>query len=325
MDKNELYNLLIRYIDGEATAEEAGVMEELVQTDAWWKNEFEFLNTLNKQIPASINYSVDAQTNANWDAIKSQIELSNRAKTFKLWPSLAKYAAAAAVVFMAAWFLFKSSTNEFATFDTGKIYKTGAHQTLKVKLEDGTQIMLNENSKLTIDKDYNKTSRLVQLKGEAYFEVSKNPAKPFVTKTKNTFTKVLGTSFEIESLNENLVLVSLYEGKVLFSSGNQKVELKPGQKITYTLKNKSIAKQTFINLAKDTWVAGLSFKDTKLIDIAKKLEIEYAIKIIIPASKQNENYTVSFEGLDLNASLKLLEELTDSKITKKDSEYILNP
>ena len=323
MDKNELYNLLIRYIDGEATTEEAGAMEELMLTDAWLKNEFEILNTLNKQIPFSLNYSVDAQTNANWEALKSQIELP--AKTIKLWPSLAKYAAAAAIIFVAGWFLLKSSANEFSSFDTGQIYKTLANQTLKVYLADGTEIMLNENSELTIDNAYNSKNRLVELKGEAYFEVTQNPSKPFITKTKNTFTKVLGTSFEIESLNENLVLVSLYEGKVLFSSGNQKVELKPGQKITYTLKNKSIAKQTFINLAKDTWVAGLSFKDTKLIDIAKKLEIEYAIKIIIPASKQNENYTVSFEGLDLNASLKLLEELTDSKITKKDSEYILNP
>jgi hypothetical protein len=49
------------------------------------------------------------------------------------------------------------------------------------------------------------------------------------------------------------------------------------------------------------------------------------VSISVPEDKNNEQYTASFEGLDLLASLHLLEELTDSKITKKGTDYILNP
>ena len=246
MDHNATYDLLIRYIDGEATAEEAVVMEELVHTDAYWKKEFEILNSLNQQIPAVLDYTVTAQTDANWEALKSQIELPAPGQTYKLWPSLARYAAAASVIFLAGWFLFKpapdSYRDEFSSFDKGKTYTTGIKEISTIKLDDGSKIILNENSSLTLDKDYNKTNRLIELSGEAYFEVAPNTAKPFIAKTKNTFTSVLGTSFEIEANDKNKVSVSLFEGKVQFSSGKEKVILTPGEKLSYSSTDKTIKK-----------------------------------------------------------------------------------
>ena len=62
MNHNELYTLLIRYIDGETTAEEAAVMEDLVLNDAYWKSEFEVLTSLNSQISELPDYSVYANS-----------------------------------------------------------------------------------------------------------------------------------------------------------------------------------------------------------------------------------------------------------------------
>lgn len=326
LNHDELYNLLIRYIDGEATADEVVVIEELLKTDSYWKNEFEILNTLNIQIPSSVDYTINAQTDSNWEALKSRIE-KPEVKTIKLWPTLMKFAAAAAIVFMAAWFLYKPAKNEFSSFSEGKTYKTSAKETITIKLDDGSKIVLNENSVLTVDADFNKTDRLVILKGEAYFEVAKNAEKPFIASSLNTHTKVLGTAFEIEARVPNSIEVSLYEGKVEFTTANDigKTILLPGEKLACSLSNNSIEKIKVSNLVKDSWVAGLSFKDAKLEDIVKKLEDLHKIKISIPSNLKNEQYTVSFEGLDLSASLRLLEELTDSKITKKDTDYILNP
>lgn len=314
-------------MDGEATADEVAVMEELVRTDSYWKNEFEVLKKLNLQIPSSFDYKVNAETNTNWEALKSRIEKPVEIKTFKLWPSLAKYAAAAVIIFVAGWFLLTPSKNEFSSFSEGKTYKTGAKETITIKLDDGSKIVLNENSVLTVDADFNKTDRLVILKGEAYFEVAKNAEKPFIASSLNTRTKVLGTAFEIEARVPNSIEVSLYEGKVEFTTATNigKTILLPGEKLACSLSNNSIEKTRVSNLVKDSWVAGLSFKDAKLEDIVKKLEDLHKIKISIPSNLKNEQYTVSFEGLDLSASLRLLEELTDSKITKKDKDYILNP
>ena len=211
MNHNELYTLLIRYIDGETTAEEAAVMEDLVLNDAYWKSEFEVLTSLNSQISELPDYSVNANTEANWQALKSQIEQPAKTKTFTPWSSFVKYAAAAVVIFVAGWFLLKPSKNEFTAFTIGKFYSTGAKETLTVKLDDGTKITLNQNSSLSIDKNFNSNARLVELDGEAYFDVAKNPEKPFITKSKNTYTKVLGTSFEIESITvQNCCGVEIY-------------------------------------------------------------------------------------------------------------------
>ena len=323
MNHNEIYNLLIRYLDGEVTAEETVVMEELLKMDAYWKNEFEILNTINQTAPDLIN----ANTDANWEVLKSQISANNSSRTVNYWLSLSKYATAAVIIFVAGWFLFKPTNTEFLSFDTGKTYKTGAKETQTVKLVDGSKIILNENSTLIVDDNFNKTNRLVILKGEAYFEVSKNAKKPFIAKSLNTYTKVLGTTFEIEARLPNSIEVSLYEGKVEFTTATiiGKTILIPGEKLACSLSNSSIEKTKVNTLTKDSWVTGLSFKDATLDEIIKKLESQYKITILIPTNRKNEQYTVSFEGQNLQSSIRLLEELTDSKIAKKDSDYILIP
>ena len=308
-------------MDGEVTTEETVVMEELLRTDAYWKNEFEILKTINQTAPDLIN----PQTDSNWEALKSQISITSPRKPVNYWLSFSKYAAAALIIFVAGWFLLKPNNSEFSAFNNGNTYKTGAKETRFIKLVDGTKIILNENSSLIVDNDFNKTNRLITLKGEAYFEVAKNTKKPFIANSLKTYTKVLGTTFEIEAHAVNSIEVCLYEGKVEFSTAINKTILLPGEKLACSLSNNSIEKIKVNNLTKDSWITSLSFKDASLEEIVGKLESLYKISILIPADRKNEHYTVSFEGLNLQSSIKLLEELTDSKITKKDSYYILNP
>jgi len=324
LDSNETYNLLIRYIDGETSEEELLVMEALLTNDTYWANEYKVLLLLNQDIETHLHFEVNAKTENNWDALKNQIEAPKR--TIKIWPSFVRYASAAIIILVAGWFLFKPSKNEFSSFGSGETYKTGNHQTKQITLSDGSNITLNENSSLVIDKNFNISNRLVELNGEAYFEITENKSKPFISKTRNTYTKVLGTSFEIEAKDESNIIVSLYNGKVQFVADKQSESLVTGEKLSYSFKNKSISKQKSTNLVIEDWSIGsLSFKSSRLIDIVQKLEAKYDIEIIIQEDKNNEQYTVSFEGLDMLESLRLLEELTDSKIIKKHSNYILKP
>lgn len=86
----------------------------------------------------------------------------------------------------------------------------------KVVLPDSTQVWLNAASRLKYPVKFNGDERKVTLNGEAYFEVAKNPERPFIVNAGNQVVKVLGTHFNINSYaDEQEIKTTLAEGKVL--------------------------------------------------------------------------------------------------------------
>lgn len=86
----------------------------------------------------------------------------------------------------------------------------------KITMPDGTIIWLNRRSRLEFNEEqYNREQRYVKLSGEGFFEVTKDAARPFIVETGNIYTRVLGTSFNIEAYQqESEIRVSLVHGKV---------------------------------------------------------------------------------------------------------------
>ena len=327
MKKNDIYNLLIKYTDGEASAEEIIIIEKLISEDIYWKNEFEVLQKIICKIENTSNHKIDAKTDANWELLKSSLTEKPIRKSINFYPSFLKYAAASVVLIVTAWLLFYKGSNikDFDNFAEGKKYKTQNNQIIEIALSDGSKITLNQNSELIIDKNFNAQNRLIELYGEAYFEIAKDKTKPFIAKSNSTYTKVLGTTFKISSNKENQTEVSLYQGKVKFYTDKKTITLTPGTKAVY---NTNIGKTDKTDISTNDnkfWENKLVFKDEKLQIIVQKLEKRHNIKLVIPQDKFNEKYTISFEGMNLESSLQLLEDLTEAKITKKDSIYYLFP
>ena len=107
-----------------------------------------------------------------------------------------------------------------------------------LRLPDGTQVWLNSGSKISYDKAYGTNLREVALSGEAYFDVIKNPAHPFVIHTSNINIKVLGTAFNVKSFpGEKKSETSLIRGSIEVTFKNQpskKIILKPNEKLITT-------------------------------------------------------------------------------------------
>ena len=126
------------------------------------------------------------------------------------------------------------------------VVSTPAATTTLVTLSDGTKVMLNANSTLEYpasfddaasDKendaaDENHQVREVRLKGEAHFEVTKNPHRPFVVKAGEMQTQVLGTIFDVKAYRKDAPKVTLMQGKVKVSNADTEVEMRPGQTAT---------------------------------------------------------------------------------------------
>lgn len=113
------------------------------------------------------------------------------------------------------------------------VVSTPAATTTLVTLSDGTRVMLNANSKLEYPASFDDAEvREVRLKGEAHFEVTKNPHRPFVVKAGEMQTQVLGTIFDVKAYRKDAPKVTLMEGKVKVSNADTEIEMRPGQTAT---------------------------------------------------------------------------------------------
>ena len=113
------------------------------------------------------------------------------------------------------------------------VVSTPAATTTLVTLSDGTKVMLNANSTLEYPASFDDAEvREVRLKGEAHFEVTKNPHRPFVVKAGEMQTQVLGTVFDVKAYRKDAPKVTLMQGKVKVSNADTEVEMRPGQTAT---------------------------------------------------------------------------------------------
>lgn len=134
------------------------------------------------------------------------------------------------------------TTGELSYLGTESIDQAAEYNTLRtprggkyaVRLPDGTRVWLNAQSSIRYPASFGKAGRNVSIEGEAYFEVSKDPRRPFrvvvETPTGNMEVEVLGTHFNVNAYAERgMIKTSLLEGAVKVSKGNQVRQLVPGQ------------------------------------------------------------------------------------------------
>lgn len=155
-----------------------------------------------------------------------QEEIRNKKKIFSLrrtdWLGYSMKAAAAVLVILTAA-LF-TITHERYTADQiterePVIFQTEEEQHREITLGDGSVVRLNKNSEIVISEDFMEEKRELRLTGEAYFDVSHNPEKPFIIHTGHSSIEVLGTAFNVRSVSgHDNVQVAVVEGKVSFSS-----------------------------------------------------------------------------------------------------------
>ena len=164
-----------------------------------------------------------------------------------------------------------------------------------VELSDGTAVHLNSGSSLKYPvKFIEGKNRQVFLTGEAYFEVTKNRKMPFVVSANKMDVTVLGTYFNVAAYqDEEDLIATLIEGKVMVKVNDLKEILAPNQQLSYNITdNKSLLKN--VN-AKNvvSWKNGyFMFDDLSLLKATKQMSRYYNVDIIIQ-NKEIENFKLS--------------------------------
>lgn len=249
----------------------------------------------------------------------------------KLWLSRIGYAAAILILVVSSSLLTLWYTqNEEVAFvanEMNTLY-TPAGQRACLVLQDGTEVWLNAKSKLVYPAQFTGKERRVKVEGEAFFNVAKDSVKPFIVSALDVDMKVLGTQFNVYCYPDaGYVETSLLEGSVrVFFSGKEKegVLLKPDQQVT-AAHGKMVVKPIRLN-DHFLWRDGVyAFENEPLINILKKLELYYDVKIIVEdTSLFKETYTGKFRQRDsLDDIFKILQQIRSFKIRKNVDNNII--
>lgn len=192
-------------------------------------------------------------------------------------------------------------------------------------LADGSKIVLNKNSQLTVSKDFGKENRSVNLSGEAYFNVAKDAQSPFVITANQTKVTVLGTSFNVKSTPQ-YCKVAVNTGKVSVQTSNNSVELIANELAIHNLNDNSLNKEN-LNTQNFSFYKNKSivFKDTPVRDALKQLQLIFDSDINL----QNTDLNSCRISLVTNKNTieQVLEKLSltlNTKVNKIDNQtYIL--
>lgn len=217
------------------------------------------------------------------------------------------------------YFLFTTHTKKIAVHEV--VANRGTRS--QVTLPDGTLVWLNAGSKLVYDDDYGVHKRLLQLEGEAYFDVVRQADIPFEVQVKDATVKVLGTTFNLRAYpDEAVVETALISGSVQlqYQQGTtpHQALLKPGQKLlltrnpdatnTFTAQWGQLWSQPKQDVNEIAWKDNtLSFNKESFSSLAARLERWYNITIVFdhPRLKKLE-FTGSIKGEQIKEVMTVL-------------------
>ena len=188
-----------------------------------------------------------------------------------------------------------------------------------IQLPDGTEVWLNAASSIHYPTVFSGTERVVDITGEAYFEVAKDAARPFKVKAgQGAQIDVLGTHFNVNAYsNEPAIATTLLEGSVRFRgrggpNGEEKSELlKPGQQTQYDQASHALTVANDVETAQVVaWKNGkFDFNDMGLKKVMQQLERWYDIDVVYEKNVPDIKFFGKMtENIPLNDLLIILEK-----------------
>ena len=218
-----------------------------------------------------------------------------------------RYAASVAVLLMfaALWYIFTKGSDDASSTLPNRFthWSTARGEKTQFMLPDGTKVIMNADSRIRYNEDFASASeRVVYFEGEAFFDVSKDPLRPFIIHSYEVITTVLGTSFNVHAFAEEDIIVSVVAGKVKVQEPLEAVYLHSGEQAVYGMSDRSLFKENFDPSSTLAWKEGtLYFKNERFGDIVKKLERWYGVTIEAQKINIEDGFTGSYHHKSLDA------------------------
>lgn len=195
----------------------------------------------------------------------------------------------------------------------------------KLLLADGTRVWMNAESELSYPAAFSGESRVVSLKGQAYFEVAKSSV-PFIVETERLDVRVLGTAFDVMSYgNEPTVQVTLEEGKVQISTEGKDRMLVPGEQAVFTREDSTLSVQKVRTEIFTGWRKGeFVFDDESFASVGRKLSRWYDFEIVVDEELQGKSLSGSLKRYEsIEEFLNILQLTNEIDVEYQDHKVII--
>jgi transmembrane sensor len=314
MTHDEFLSLVSKKLSGEATGAELEALEQQMAANAGLAQEYRLLQQYWEEQPMNSQVAIEESLQGVLQRLGLPATVQEEAVAYavpvrSIWPRFKKVAAVAAVLLLAgaAFFVLRPG-NKKATQDTiaGYEKKQNTPGTKSIiELADGSKVWLNADSRLQYPPSFANNTREVYLDGEAFFEVAKNPQRPFIIHLNKGTIRVLGTSFNVRAYdNEKSVETSVMTGKVAFIPKYQSAQkqdtvfVTPNNKVSYQFTEEKMSMAPTMAANDKAWTEGkLIFKAMTMEEIAMELERNFGKKVVFldEAAKQYV-FTGSFQN-----------------------------
>lgn len=255
--------------------------------------------------------------------------LPQERKTVQLWRRLVS--AAAVLLILSGLYLYRSDLSRLVAPAPAHQLLTATAERKLVNLPDGTRVWLSPNSKLGYPENFEGTERNVTLDGEAFFEVTHDARHPFVIKSGQVSTTVLGTSFNVTAYTQqNTINVTLVTGKVAVALQGQNTTRRDtivaNQRIIVDKAASSISKVDYPDAAAflNKRLGLYEYRGAALGEVIRDLENQYGIQIKTDSSLAESTFYGNLKMTDpLTETLNKLSTVMEAQWKKEGTQYII--
>jgi len=327
LNNNDYIDVLIGLaLSGEASPVQLAELEQWKSASPGNMEYFRQMNRLFHEIPAA-NVQLTFNTDKAWEKLQKEIQarksdpvIRNIDRTKGRYDLLR----IAAMLFIVAGIGF--AVYKILTPGATPAVIVESNQGIKeIKMPDSSNVVMNRNT--TVAYTFNKHKRVVELHGEAFFEIASDPSRPFEVHATGIIIRDIGTSFNVRAIEGNdSLLVQVTEGEVNMTSGKSQVlVLKKGEEGLY-LKSRD----EFIKLAlNDTNAIAYKtkifvFENASLQSVVQKLNEVYGIQIILSPAINDCHLTATFKNENPDAIIDIIVETLQLKLTKEHNRILLD-
>jgi transmembrane sensor len=314
-------DLLVKYLLGEATPQEAAAVQDWIAAHPDHQKQFDqFVLIWTKSKELAVSSTVDEH--AAWERFKSRVQQSTQPKPlarkmdhYHWW----RIAALFVIIAGGALLYFLGQEKPVQTLTV-----QAAVQPLVDTLPDGSVVTLNKNAQISYPEKFVKETRTITLKGEAFFNVVPDRQSPFIIDVNDVTIRVVGTSFNVCSENGTTEVI-VETGVVQVIRNNKVAELHPKERITVKETDSTMVK----TVEKDQLYNYYRTKEfvcdnTPLWKLVAALNEAYDSNIMIGrATLRSLPLTVTFQNESLENILNVVSETFEIEVIKEEGRIVL--